>query len=317
MRARELARLPVVVLLLVSFAVSDLSQQQTPARQTSSNQQNAPAVECANVLFRYSPQLAVFIVRLRGTLIPTEGHTVPSFNDPASFVIGVEAAEIRVTSDQLASLMNTRLASAPKAQVKNVRITASGSNLLIDGTMKKGLHIPFHAIASVGLTSDNRIRIDVHQVKVVYVPVKGVLAALGLSMEDLVSQKGLKGMSVAGDSFLIDPQTAFPPPQIRAKVTGVRVAGNGITLLFGQGEPHLTMGEKGNYIALRGGRIQYGREEMFDSNLTMTDSTPADPFEFYLGQYWKQMVAGTIKVTPDKALRIRVPDYSKINRKLR
>jgi hypothetical protein len=56
----------------------------------------------------------------------------------------------------------------------------------------------------------------------------------------------------------------------------------------------------------------YGREEMFDSDLTMTDSTPSDPFEFYLGQYWRQMVAGSIRVTPAKALRIRVPDYSKI-----
>lgn len=312
MRPRNLAEISAVWFLLLAFPGGYGAQDQEPRQQASPNQENAPAIEAANVLFRYSPQLAVFIVRLRGSLIPTDGHTVPSFNDPASFVIGVEAAEIRMASEQLAVLMNTRLAGAPRAQVKNVRIAVAGGQLLIDGTMKEGLHIPFHAIATVGLTNDNRIRIDVRQVKVVHVSVKGVLAALGLSMEDLVSQKGLRGMSVKGDSFLIDPQTAFPPPQIRAKVTDVRVAGNGIVLMFGNGVPHLTMGERGNYIALRGGRIQYGRDEMFDSDLTMTDSTPADPFEFYLGQYWTQMVASTIRVTPDKALRIRVPDYSKI-----
>lgn len=172
--------------------------------------------------------------------------------------------------------------------------------------------MPFHAVAAVSLTGDNRVRIDIHQVKVAKVPVKGMLDALGLSMEDLISQKGLTGMSVDGDAFLIDPQKAFPPPRIQGRISAVRVTGDGILLKFGEGAPQMTMGEKGNYIAMRGGTIGYGREEMLDSDLTMTDSTPSDPFEFYLGQYWRQMVAGSIKVTPTKALRIRVPDYSKI-----
>jgi len=310
MRKRAIVSVLTASLCLWAFKAGYAARAPDP----STNQSDAPAVEIANVLFRYSPDLAIFIVRLRGTLIPNEGHTVPSFNDPESFKIGVEAAEIRVTADQLSVLMNTRLTSSPTAQVKNVRISASGDRLLIDGTMKKGLHVPFHAVAEVGLTGDNRVRITIRAVKVVDVPVKGLLDALGLNMEDLVSQKGLKGMSVDGDSFLIDPQTAFPPPQIRARLTSVRVAGNGIVLRFGTGSQRLTTGERGNYIALRGGRIEYGREEMFDSDLTMTDSTPENPFEFYLRQYWQQMVAGSIKVTANKGLRIQVPDYSKIVR---
>src|SRR5262249_44172468 len=95
-------------------------------------------------------------------------------------------------------------------------------------------------------------------------------------------------------------------------LTNVKVAGDSLLLQFGTGAPRLTSGEKGNYLALRGGQIQYGREEMFDSDLTMIDSTPGDPFEFYLGQYWRQIVASEIKMTPNGALRIRVPDYAKI-----
>jgi len=53
--------------------------------------------------------------------------------------------------------------------------------------------------------------------------------------------------------------------------------------------------------------MEYGCEEMFDSNLTMIDSTPTDLFEFYLREYWCQMVAGTIKVPPDKSIRVYVP----------
>lgn len=309
-------RTPIVAGLLASWFLlpgfAKGAPTQEKAQPQASEKQSALRIEAANVLFRYSPELAVLIVRLRGTLLPTEGHPVVTFNDAASFNIAIEAAEIRVTAAQLTALMNTRVTSSPKAQVKDLRISVSGNQLLIDGTMKKGLHVPFHAVADVSLTGDNRVRIDVHQVKVAKVPVKGLLDTLGLSMEDLISQKGLTGMSVDGDSFLIDPPKAFPPPRIQGRITAVRVAGDGIVLNFGEGAPQMTMGEKGNYIAMRGGTMGYGREEMFDCDLTMTDSTPSDPFEFYLGQYWRQMVAGSIKVTPAKALRIRVPDYSKI-----
>ena len=290
------------------------ARAQADQKQPALSEQNAPRIEIANVLFRYSSALSIQVVRLQGSLVATAGHAVPSFNEPSSFMIGTDAAEIRMSTEQLTGLMNSWLLSSPKAQIKNVQITASGNQLLIRGTMKKGVHVPFNSTADVGLTSDNRIRITVKQVKAAHLPVKGAMDALGLSMESLISQKGLKGMSVDGDSFLIDPQTAFPPPQIRAKVTSVKVVGQGIAILFGRGAPNIPNPPAKNYIYTRGGNVMYGREEMFNADLLMIDSTPADPFEFYMAKYWCQMVAGSIKVTPDQALRINVPDFSKLRK---
>jgi hypothetical protein len=296
-----------VSILLLSLCAS--------AQSPNANQrQNATGIEMANVLFRYSPELTVFIVALRGSLIPTPGHSVPSFNDPASFVVGTDAAEFRMTTGQLEALMNSWLLRSPKAQLKNVQITVDGDRLLIRGTMKKGLHIHFLATAQPGLSQDNRIRFTIQQVKSAHLPLKGLMDSIGLSLDDLISQNGLHGMSVDKDSLLIDPQTAFPPPQLRAKITGVRIAGQSLVLSFGSGAPHLAPRPWKNYIALRGGSMEYGREEMFDSDLVMIDTTPADPFEFYLRHYWCQMVAGRIKAMPDKALRVYVPDYSKLPR---
>lgn len=299
-------------LILTVTANSCLAQEKVQQAKHQDDQQSAVTIEASNVLFRYSPQLAVLIVRMRGTLVPTAGHDVPSFNDPSSFTMAVEAAEIRLSAEQLTSLMNAQITRSPKAQVKNVVVSVSGNQLKIDGTMKTGLHVAFHAMADVGITGDNRVRISIHQIRVARMSVMGLLNALGLSMDNLVSQKGLTGMSVDGDSFLIDPQTVFPPPQMQARLESATVDRSGIALQFGNGTPRFTSGERGNYIALRGGNIEYGRDEMFNTKLTMTDSTPADSFEFYLAQYWRQMVAGSIKVMPDQALRIRVPDYSKI-----
>lgn len=303
----------------VSFAVLAIAgwfclyaASQTPRQRAAPDKQNAPRIEIANVLFRYSPELSINVVRLRGSLLPTEGHGLPSFNDASSFEIAADAAQVRMSTAQLSGLMNAWLLSSPSAQIKNVRITASGKQLLIQGTMRKGLHVPFQATGDVSVTNDNRIRIAVKEVRTAHLPVKGILDAFGLKMQDLISQKGLKGMSVDGDSFVIDPQTAFPPPQIRARLADARVEGQSLVIEFGQGKPVLTHAPAPNFIALRGGIIQYGREQMFDADLEMIDSTPGDPFEFFLARYWCQMVASDIKLKPDQGVRLRVIDFGKL-----
>lgn len=298
---------PAKARLTAVFTVISTIAAAQPDHPTS-----GPTIEMANVLFRYTPDLTVFIARLRGTLVPTQGHTVASFNDPASFEVAADAAEMRMTTAQLSALMNTWLLRSPKAQLKNIRITAEGDRLLIHGTLKKGVHIPFNSTATVSVSNDNRIRITVEKIKSADIPIKGLLDGLGLSLEDLVGQKGLHGLSIDKDSFLIDPQTAFPPPQIRARIVDARIAGQSLVLTFGSGAPALQPHAWKNYMAIRGGDIQYGREQMSDADLVMIDSTPADPFEFYLRNYWCQIVAGNIKATPEKGLRLTIPDYSKL-----
>ena len=307
----------LVFMINVCAAAQSGSEGATSARLNGAKQEKGavqtPSIEMANVLFRYSPELSVLVVRLRGSLVATPGHNVASFNDPTSFAVAAEAAEMRLSAMQLSALMNSWLLNSPKAQLKNLHISVEGDQLVIRGTMRKGVPIPFHATASVGISSDNRIRISLQKVKAADVPVKGLMQALGLSMEDLISQKGLHGLSVDEDSFLIDPQTAFPPPQIRSQITGVRIMGQNLILTFGHSMPGPSHRWK-NYIYMRGGAVEYGREEMFDSDLAMIDSTAGDPFEFYLHDYWCQIVNGTIKATPDRALRIYVPDYGKLPR---
>src|SRR6185437_12005258 len=212
------------------------------------------------------------------------------------------------------SLMNDWLLRSPKAQLKNLRIAVEGQRLRIRGTMKKGLHIGFDALADPGITADNRIRFSVRNIKAVGIPVKGLMDALGLEMDSLISQKGLQGMSVDKDSFLIDPQTAFPAPHIRGKLAAVRIANGAVVITFGAGAPHIAHPPARNFMAMHGGRLQYGRDTMANADLTMIDSTPADPFDFYLHDYWCQIVAGTIKATPAQGWIVHVVDSSKLPR---
>jgi hypothetical protein len=279
---------------------------------------SAPSIEISNVLFRYTDDLSVLIVGLKGKLIPTSGHAVADFNDPESFVIAADNALVNLSTAQLSSLMNTYLLASPKAEIKRVQIHAERDHLVIRGTMKKGLHIPFEATAEASITQDNRIRFAIRQVKSGKIPLKGLMDTLGLSLSDLVSQKGLTGLSVDKDSFLIDPQTALPAPQLRAKLSKVSITGQNLVLRFGEGTGKSDGSERThNFIAMKGGRVRYGRDEMHDADIVMMDTTPADPFEFYLRQYKRQFSAGTIKATSSMAWRAYLPDYAKLNRSLR
>jgi hypothetical protein len=269
----------------------------------------------SNVLFRYTDQVSVFIGGLQGRLQPTAGHPSVDFNHPESFVIAVQGARMSMTVNQLSALMNNYLLNSPKAQIKNVSITANGDHLVMKGTMRKGLHVPFEATVAVGITRDNRVRFDVQQMKSMKIPVKGLMDVLGVDLGDLISQKGLKGISVDKDSFLVDPQTAFPAPQMRGTLTGVQVSARGIVMVFGDGAPKLDKIQGShNFIALRGGVLRYGRDEMSNADLTMLDTSPADPLDFYLRRYTRQLAGGTIKATNDMALQAYIPDFAKLDR---
>jgi hypothetical protein len=281
------------------------------AKQTADPGHNsdAPRIEISNVLFRYTDDLSVLIIGLRGRLIPTSGHTVADFNQPDSFVIAGDSALVSLSTQQLSSLMNTYALASPKAQIKNVRISAEGDHLVIRGTMKKGLSIPFVANADPSITQDNRIRFEIKAVKSAKIPVMGLMDSLGLNMSDLISQKGLTGLSVDKNSFLIDPQSALPSPQLRARLSKVQISGQNLLLSFGDG----AVKSARNFIALKGGTVRYGRDEMHDSDIVMMDTSPADPFDFYLRQYARQIAAGAVKATIDLAWRAYIPDFAKLS----
>jgi hypothetical protein len=308
-------RHPVVMQLLALFlALSTVVfPQQDRQPMDSGKVDSAPMLEAANVNFRYTPQLSVLIHAMRGRLVPASGHDVPDFNHPDSFVIATDAAEISMTTAQLAAMMNDYMLSDPDAQIKNVSLKVEGDKLHIHGTMKKGIHVPFDALATPSLTDDNRIRFAVSEMKGAKIPMKGIMDKFG-GLEKMISSKGLKGLSVEKDTLLVDPQTALPPPQLRAKISAVHLRGDALVMVVGSGAPKLDNKRTKNYMAVRGGNIRYGRDEMFDSDLMMIDTTPADPFDFFLREYKTQFNAGYVKTTPDMALRSYIPDYGKLHK---
>src|SRR5207244_2654910 len=114
------------------------------------------------------------------------------------------------------------------------------------------------------------------------------------------------------DLFL-DPLAIFPPPQIRGRLTSVRIAGDQLMQTIGDPgdstlapltiDPAVT-----NYMLYRGGTLHFGKLFMTDAEMLVVDEDPSTPFDFDNPDYHKQLVAGHSKTLASLGLEVWMPD---------
>jgi len=67
-----------------------------------------------------------------------------------------------------------------------------------------------------------------------------------------------------------------------------------------------------NFIYFRGGQLRFGKLTMTDTDLLIHDADESDPFDLYLAQYNRQLVAGHTRNLPDLGLRTWMVDFGKL-----
>jgi hypothetical protein len=266
--------------------------------------------EMRNVVYRYTDSVAVRIVHLEGELVPVGEAGLPVFDDPNSFVVDIQSAEMSITTTALANIMNQYAFSAPDAPIKAIRVSTEGRKLQIQGRLRKG-EVPFETEGSLAVTPDGEIRVHTETVKALHVPVKGLMDLLGENIARLISMKKVRGIRTQGDDLILDSAELFPPPHIRGRLTSIAIRGNEVIEKYGgPSEPSIKL--RGNYMAYRGARLRFGKLTMIDTELTWVDLDPQDPLDFYLDHYWDQLAAGYSKITPTFGLRTYCRDYGKL-----
>lgn len=283
----------------------------SPAQETGS----ATTIEMRQVLFRYSPDIQAEVRSLSGTLVSVRGGTTVNFDDPSSFEVRASSALITLSMAQLQALMNEYILRSPAAKMKDLKLRQQNSHLRISGVLKKGVPLPFEADAAISVTSDAKLEIDVQKFSGAKIPLKSVLDALGIDLEDLVKTGAGKGLSVSHDKLILDPETALPAPTLRGKLSDARLAEQKLVLTFGSKDDSSKASARRvprGYMWLRGGSVRFGRQIMFDADIRMSDLVPEPLFDFYLKEYQKQLIAGYSKTTPRLGLQVYMPGYSRL-----
>ncbi|HLV88134.1 MAG TPA: hypothetical protein VKV39_14205 [Candidatus Sulfotelmatobacter sp.] len=293
-----------------------------PIRHAADGTQNRPdqhpdgtvRVAMKNVMYHFSDTVSAHIVRLQGTLTPTRPGELVVFDDKNSFLLHLTSAEIAVSCNSMAEVMNQDVFQAPDAPIKKVEVSAKGNLLVIKGALRQHSGLPFEVEGELTAEPDGRIRFHARHVKAAHVPMKGLLDLLGLDIAKLINTRKVEGLSADKDDLILNPEQIFPAPHIRGQVTRVRLQGNDIIQEYG-GVPGASFAarETGNYMAYRDNNIRFGKLTMHDADLTLLDMDPQDPFDFFLDHYKDQLVAGYTKTTPEFGLRVYTRDYNKLH----
>ena len=266
-----------------------------------------------NVIYHYTQPIAVHVFQLQGELLPTKPGATVVFDDKNSFKLALTSAQIAISCDALARVLNENVFSASDAPLKDLSLTSNNNQLIIKGKLHQKGDVPFEATGTLTAEGDGRIRVHTEHLKAAHLPVKGLLDLLGLDIARMIDTKKIQGVSVDKDDLILNPEQILPAPHIQGRVSAVRIQGNDIVQIFGTPQAeNFAAKQAGNYLAFRHGEVRFGKITMHDSDLIMIDIDPRDPLDFYLDHYQEQLVAGYCKSTPDYGLRAYVRDYSKI-----
>ena len=265
--------------------------------------------EMRNVSYHYTDRIAIQIQMLKGTLVPTQPCHVPVFDDTQSFEIHATSAQVFVTVDSMAHVLNDYVLTRKDAPIKDISIQAKGNSLIVKG--KKGA-LSFEATTTLSLTPDGEIILHTEKVRVAHLPLKGLLDLLGLEMADLINTKKIHGIRSEGNDLILDTEKVLPPPHIQGKISSVSVQGDNIVETIGTPEESKPL-MNGNYMSYRGGgSLGFGKLTMADTDLILIDMDAKDPFDFYFQRYKEQLTAGYSKTTSNFGLRVYMRDFNKL-----
>jgi hypothetical protein len=280
-----------------------------PARSQGGN----PRTEMKNVQLQAMPGVILEIRSLRGELEPIHEGDVPFFDDPSTFEIHIDSAEIAASPQSLERLMNDVTFNYPKAPLKDLHITIEDGKVRQSGRLEKKIPVHFETLSEVSVTPEGKIRLHPVQIKAGGVGVKKLLDLLDIEMSEVIKTEESRGVALDGDDILLDPERLVPPPRIRGRLTAVRIEGDRIVQVFGGKGKGKDLAppdpDAKNYMYYKGGNLRFGKLTMDGADLQIVDADPGDPFYFYLKEYKKQLVAGYSRNTPSLGLIVRMPDY--------
>jgi hypothetical protein len=297
----------------------DTMPNETPAAIAERTPDAGTQAQFRNVDFDIGRGISLDITRLRGELRSKQQGSPIAFDDKTSFVIHIASAEVGLTMQSLDSLMNGYVFAYSGAPLKNLKFSTDSGKLVQEGTLHKVVNIPFRITAVMSMTPEGRIRIHPVKITIFSVNGRGLMKALGITLQSLLDLSHAHGVGVQGNDLLLDPEQLLPPPAIAGRVTAVRVDSNEVVQVFGDSSetasrPLHPPESARNYMYFRGGTLHFGKLFMVDADMEIIDLDPANVFQFSIDQYNTQLVAGYSKNTASDGLVVFMPDLATAQR---
>jgi len=260
-----------------------------------------------NLRLRKGPNFRVYVRWIRGLMLRTDAKTVPSFDDPNSFVLEVQKGIIRVNIGDIANYLNSVSAKAP---LRDISIEPAGAQLKLHGTVHKMIPLPVELTGTLSPLPDGRIQFQAAKIDVLKIPLKGLLGSFHVKLDDLVASSNLPGVQITGNNIIFDTERLLPAPHIHGTLTSVSVRPPDIELIYGSSpDDEAKLARWHNFIRFRGGSVGFGKLTMDYADITMIDASDDPWFDLDLANYQSQLVNGYTRMTAQAGLEIFMPDF--------
>jgi hypothetical protein len=322
-RSHLLAGSAIVVLILVAclaWYAGVRHSRPAPQAAAADPSQTVPAsgevdptrIYAHNLMLRKGPDFRVYIRWLNGQLVQTKKSVDPSFDDPESFALEVQTGIIHANIGDISHYLNTgNVAGSP---LQNISLTGNGNQISVHGTIHKlKIPLPIGLDGTISASPDGRIHLHVDRLSVLKLPVKGLLGDFHVSIADLMGKTSVAGVEVSQNDIYFDTQKLLPAPHIRGKLSSVRVVNPDIEVMYGDAQNEATRTEEWhNFLALKGGTLDFGNLTMHPVDLIMIDASKDTWFDLDLVNYQAQLVNGYTRMTPQAGLQIFMPAVSQL-----
>jgi hypothetical protein len=218
-----------------------------------------------------------------------------------------------VMPDDLSNILNSYVFARPHAPLVGISVVISNGQIKIKGKLHDKGDIPFESIATLSPTPDGKVRVHSDKIKALHVPMKGLMDAFGVEVDDLIKTGKIPGIEAEENDLILDLGQILPPPHIEGKVTAIRIEGNAIVGSFGTEEkkPAVKL-QNANSVSLQGNQLRIGKLTMTDTDIILNDLDPVDPLDLYLDHYKEQLAAGYTKIAANFQVRAFVKDFDKL-----
>ena len=109
-------------------------------------------------MYHFSDDIAAHILYLEGDLIPTKPDKMPVFDDDRSFMISIRSAEIAVSTDSLANVLN-QYVLLQRTRLLRYFDQPQKDLVKVKGKLHSKGDVPFETEGTIAATPEGDIRI--------------------------------------------------------------------------------------------------------------------------------------------------------------
>lgn len=252
---------------------------------------------------------AVAVTDLDGVLMPVRSGGTVDLNDVSSYRIALRSGNVTIPARTLMILMNRYILPRAQSPLSDMSMVFGNGVIRLHGKIRMmSIKLGFSANAYpfVMPNGDMGMRID-HLKTAGFIP-GSVSNALGMTLERMAKPGKPGVMSVKGNVMSMSVGATFPAPALEGTLSNVKVTPTGLTTRIGA-----TRGISGApFITISGGAVKFAHLLMPEAKLVIRPIVKQADFGFSPRRYYRQMVAGTSKATPDFGLTGYFGDFRKL-----